>query len=225
MADSSLIAALDQKLMENDIIDPAFMNEYKKVHVLLNTYVRNSGKILTETNFEKGDQKLREWLQSLSKKGLSQEKLTSYLRCGLAHLCYDFIQSSYKSISNDDLITRSIQSFKMRNYNNSYFKTAVSKIDEPVKKKAVKKPAAGKKEKSPVKKISVKKTAKKTVVKKSSTRKKTAVVKAVKKATLKKTPGVAEKKSKTAKPAPSKKKESKVDATKSFFKNLLKRGK
>lgn len=167
MAETKLVVDLDKKLMGEGIIDPSFMEDYKKVHNMLNTHVRKTGRILSEETFEKGDQELRKWLIVLYKQGAPQEKLSSYLRCGLAHLCFDFIESSYKAISNDDLIARAIQSFKMRNFQKTYFKVSPSEIKaakKAVKKKARKAPS---KRKKSGKKVSRKKVSKK----KSSPRK------------------------------------------------------
>ncbi|MBP7736382.1 MAG: hypothetical protein KA369_10460 [Spirochaetes bacterium] len=178
MAEVKFVIALDKKLMEEGIIDPAYMDDYKKVHAMLNTHVRKTGKILSEETFDRGDQQLRKWLMVLYRQGAPQEKLSSYLRCGLAHLCFDFIESSYHAISTDDLVTRAIQSFKKRNFHKTYFRVAPSEIKAPAgkKKKAVKKksPKAAKK-KSPAKKAVKKKAVKKKTVKKAV--KKTAVKK------------------------------------------------
>jgi hypothetical protein len=185
MADSRLVAELDKKLMEEGVIDPSYMSEYKKVHEMLNTHVRRTGKILTEAMFEKGDKKLRSWLLTLFKKGLSQDKLSSYLRCGLAHLCFDFIESNYQSIPDDDLITRAIQSFKMRNYNNSYFKIPAIKKAAGTAKKTAKKKAGKKPAKKSLKKKAVRKTVKKAAKKAAKSVKK--AVKKIAKKSLKKT--------------------------------------
>lgn len=178
MAEVKMVIDLDKKLMEEGIIDPAFMEDYKKVHSMLNTHVRKTGKILSEETFDKGDQKLRKWLMVLYRQGAPQEKLSSYLRCGLAHLCFDFIESSYHAISTDDLVARAIQSFKMRNFHKTYFRVSPSEIKaSSVKKKKTSKKALKKKSK---KTASRKKTPKKKVLKKKTVKKKTAK-KAVKK--------------------------------------------
>ena len=181
MADSKIASNLDKKLMEDGIIDPAYMGDYKKVHSLLNTHLRQTGRMLDEENFKKGEEKLRSWLSVLQKKGASQEKLSSYLRCGLAHLSFDFIESTYKYISPDDLITRAYQSFKKRGFHKTFFKVSSAANKKPPKKKT----AAGsavKKKKAPAKKTqkakpATKKTAGKTgsaggKKKKASSRKK-----------------------------------------------------
>jgi hypothetical protein len=174
MAELNAIKKLDLKLLENKIIDPEYRLDYKLVHSMLNTHVRKNGKILTEETFKKGDEKLRAWLMNLYKKGASQEKLTSYLRCGLAHLCYDFIESTYKRIPEDDLLSRALSSFKLRKFNTSFFRVAKSELKakkkKPVKKtvkKAVKKKPVIKKK--PIVKLKtnkkVKKPGKKTIKK------------------------------------------------------------
>lgn len=188
MAEVKLVADLDKKLMEEGIIDPAYMDDYKKVHSMLNTHVRKTGRILSEETFDKGDQKLRKWLMVLYRQGAPQEKLSSYLRCGLAHLCFDFIESSYHAISTDDLVARAIQSFKMRNFHKTYFRASPSasvvkkkKGSKKAVKKKAKKSASSRKapkrkpvkkksiKKKAVKKKSVKRTVKKKVVKKKKT--------------------------------------------------------
>ncbi len=166
MADGKLVSQLDKKLMEDGIINALYKSDYKKVHHLLNTHFKKSGSILTEESFKKGEEKLREWLIVLHKKGATQEKLSSYLRCGLAHLSFDFIESTYKTISKDDLITRSLQSLKLRGFHKTFFKAAPAQIKkQSIKKKPVKKTIKAVKKKT-VKKKTVKKTVKKSVAKK-----------------------------------------------------------
>ncbi len=176
MAEIKLVGDLDKKLMEEGIIDPAYMEDYKKVHSMLNTHVRKTGTIMSEETFDRGDQQLRKWLMVLYRQGAPQEKLSSYLRCGLAHLCFDFIESSYHAISMDDLVARAIQSFKMRNFHKTYFRIAPSEIKASPgkKKKAVKKkaPKAASRKKAPKKKSPKKRTVKKKVAKKKSVKKK-----------------------------------------------------
>jgi len=189
MAAEKIISKIDLKLIETGIISPDFKADYKKVHTRLNSHVRKTGKILTEETFEKGNEELRKWLMELYKKGASQEKLTSYMRCGLAHLCCDFIESTYESISLDDLIARTLQSFKKRKFNKSFFKVASSQVAEPAK--AVKKKTAAKKTTKKTAAKTVKKAAKKTTKKaaakpKTVTKKSSAKKTSAKKSTAKK---------------------------------------
>ena len=209
MADYRIVQKLDEKLIAEGIIDRAFRDDYQKVHSKLNSHLKKSGAILPEKTFEQGEQKLRKWLFELYKMGASQDKLTSYLRCGLAHLSFDFIESSYKSIDDEDLIARALVSFKNRDFHKTYFKAAeIKKVPgkkKPVKKKkkAVKKKpkkAIKKKLKKIGKKSSrkvLKKTSKKTVRKQT---KKTVKKKAVRK----KKPSVRKSKKTKRKPRPKK---------------------
>jgi len=196
MAELKIITNLDRKLIEERIIDSAYKEDYQIVHSMLNENMRQTGKILTEELFKKGEEALREWLITLFKQRASQEKLTSYLRCGLAHLCFDFIGSTYETIPTDQLIARAMQSFKLREYNKTFFKASdslrKSTAKKPVKKttkktvkKAVKKTTA---KKTSVKKAAVKKAAKKIPVKKTAVKKvaKKAAKKVVKKTEIKK---------------------------------------
>jgi hypothetical protein len=205
MAEIKTIKKMDLRLLENKIIDPEYRLDYKLVHGMLNTHVKKNGKILTEETFKKGDEKLRSWLMTLYKKGASQDKLTSYLRCGLAHLCFDFIESTYKRIPDDDLIARALSSFRLRKYHTSFFRVAKSEIKpkkkKPVKKTVKKKKAVKKtiiKKKSPVKKKIVKKKPVKKIikktVKKSVSRKKPVKKTASKRSLKKKTSGSSVKK-------------------------------
>lgn len=171
MADSKVVTRLDQRLIREKIIDRGYSDDYATVHRMLNSVIKKSGGKLTEKTFEKGEAKLRKWLIAQYKRGASQDKLTSYLRCGLAHLSFDFIESSYRTIDNDDLIVRTLLSFKKREFHKTYFKAPdlpKPKKKKPVKKKAVKKKSAKK----------AKKTGrKKAVKKKPSPKKKSKAVK------------------------------------------------
>ncbi|MBN1390578.1 MAG: hypothetical protein JXA22_08055 [Candidatus Thermoplasmatota archaeon] len=128
MADTKMVRMLDAKLIEEGILSKDFKNDYSTVHDMLNSYMRRSGGKLPDEIFKIGEKKLRDWLMILYKQGASQEKLTSYLRCGLAHLSFDYIASQNPRITTGDLVTRSLQSFKLRKYNKSFFR--VSRLKE-----------------------------------------------------------------------------------------------
>jgi hypothetical protein len=122
MADKSIIKKLDEKLIKDETIEKSFSKDYEKVHIFLNKEVKKYDKALGDENFKVGEKDLRDWLKTLNKQGASQEKLTSYLRCGLAHLCFDYIDLNTEKITNDEHITRALQSFKKRKYDKSFFK-------------------------------------------------------------------------------------------------------
>jgi len=132
MADSRTVRRLDEKLMKEGVISTDLKNDYQTVHDMLNNYMRRSGGKVPGENFKKGEAKLRDWLMILYKQGASQEKLTSYLRCGLAHLSFDFIDSQNKGITGSDLVTRSLQSFKLRNFHRSFFRVSQVKEKERI---------------------------------------------------------------------------------------------
>lgn len=134
MAVTEIVKKLDEKLMNDGTISKDFASDYELVHKMLNKFVRQTGEVLTPERFDEGDSTLRDWLMILYKKNASQEKLTSYLRCGLAHLCYDFIQTQEenKDLKTDELITRALQSFKARKFNTKFFKVAPTRIDETI---------------------------------------------------------------------------------------------
>jgi hypothetical protein len=126
------VKALDSKLIEQGVISKSYSKDYQLVHKMLNSYMKRSGKVLTQKNFDKGNEKLRDWLMILHKEGASQEKLTSYLRCGLAHLSYDFIASQNRDLSNKELATRALRSFKLRGFHKSFFKKAPTKEEKRI---------------------------------------------------------------------------------------------
>ena len=134
MAVTKIVKDLDAKLMADGTISKDFEADYEKVHKMLNTFMRQTGEELTAENFDAGDAKLRDWLMILYKEGASQEKLTSYLRCGLAHLCYDFIQTQKENaaLPTDELVTRALLSFKARKFAGKRFKAAQSRLDETI---------------------------------------------------------------------------------------------
>jgi hypothetical protein len=127
MADKRIVSKLDEKLIDDCIIKPDFVNDYEKVHTFLNKDVKKYDIALSDEDFETGEKALRAWLNILDKKGASQEKLTSYLRVGLAHLCFDYIDLKTDKLTDDDHIKRALQSFKKRNYDKSFYKSSTKK--------------------------------------------------------------------------------------------------
>jgi hypothetical protein len=62
MADSKVVKELDSKLMEQGVISKEYSRDYKIVHKMLNSYMKRTGKILTQKNFDRGNEKLRDYL-------------------------------------------------------------------------------------------------------------------------------------------------------------------
>ena len=134
MAVTKIVKELDSKLMEDGTISKEFEADYQKVHKMLNTFVKQTGGQVTAENFKKGEDTLRDWLMILYKQGATQERLTSYLRCGFAHLSYDFISTQEENtrLASGELITRALQSFKKRKFNTKYFKLVKSKVETKI---------------------------------------------------------------------------------------------
>ncbi|MBN2546641.1 MAG: hypothetical protein JXB50_12645 [Spirochaetes bacterium] len=125
MADKSIVKKLDGKLIKDNVIEKEYSRDYSKVHSFLNKKVKIYDNALKKENFKLAENDLRDWLNTLNKLGATQEKLTSYLRCGLAHLCFDYIDLNVRKMTNDEHITRALQSFKKRKYDKSYYKSSV----------------------------------------------------------------------------------------------------
>jgi hypothetical protein len=122
MADKQGISKLDRKLVSAKILKGAYKADFPLVHRKMNSIIKKTGRVLSDEVFEKGNKALRKWLDLLDRQGASQDKLTAYLRCGLAHLTYDYIGSQYKKIGVDDLLVRTMGSLKNRKLNASFFK-------------------------------------------------------------------------------------------------------
>lgn len=145
VAQKKMAELLDEKLIQGKIIDGKFSGDYPLVHRKMNSVIKKTGRILSDSVFERGDAAVREWLLTLYKQGASQEKLTGYLRCALAHLCLDYIDSTYKKIDDEDLVTRALLSFKSRKLHKTFYKVPASeKVKVKPVKKAVKKSATKK---------------------------------------------------------------------------------
>lgn len=196
MADKKGIVKLDEKLVSMRLIPRQMLIDLPLVHRKMNSILKKTGAILSDEVFETGNLALRKWLQLLSKQGASQEKLTAYLRCGLAHLTYDYTESQYHQIGIDDLVSRSILSLKMRKLHTSFFKPAADPKPAPAKKSAAGKIKAIKK--SELKKPAAKKTAAKPKAKAKAKPKPKAKAKA-KPAKVKAKPAKAKAKAKLAK--------------------------
>jgi len=156
MADKKGIVKLDEKLVSMRLIPRKMLIDLPLVHKKMNSILKKTGAVLSDEVFETGNLALRKWLQLLNKQGASQEKLTAYLRCGLAHLTYDYTESQYQQIGIDDLVSRSILSLKMRKQHTSFFKPAAEPKPVPAKKSTAVKIKAIKK--SDMKKPAAKKT-------------------------------------------------------------------
>ncbi|WP_061261771.1 hypothetical protein [Leptospira interrogans] len=185
MTDSALIQKLNARLIDEGILDRTFEENYSIVYQKLNEEIfKIENPSLPEINFELGEKFLKNWLTGLSHQGISQDKLTNYLRCGLAHLSYEYIKSNDQEIEIDDKIESTIVFFKNRNFEKSFFRSnnkekmaapksiptqkAAGKKTIPKKKKLIKKKISKKKAS---KKIQKKKTVKKKILKKKTKRK------------------------------------------------------
>ena len=187
MADKKAALKLDSRLASEGIVQNEFLADYPKVHSMLNTYLKKTGAALTDENFAVGEEKLRDWLMVLVKKNVPSERLTDYLRVGLAHLCHDFIESNNKELSLDDNIDRALKSFRARKYSRCVFKVSEKKALERIrmeKENAVSKKSADKK--MPAKKDTAKKAAPKKIADKKTEAKKPAKKAAPKKVAVKK---------------------------------------
>lgn len=122
MADKKIVAKLDKKLTEQGIIKKEFEKDYEKVHTFLNKNNAKYDKYLRNDDFKKCENDLRSWLITLNKQGASQEKLTSYLRSGMAHLCFNYIRLKGENPQADEHVTRALKSFKKRNFDKTFFK-------------------------------------------------------------------------------------------------------
>jgi hypothetical protein len=122
MADKKIVAKLDKKLTEQGIIKKEFEKDYEKVHTFLNKNNAAYDKYLRNDDFKKCENDLRSWLITLNKQGASQEKLTSYLRSGMAHLCFNYIRLKGEKPPADEHVTRALKSFKKRNFDKTFFK-------------------------------------------------------------------------------------------------------
>ena len=184
MADLKVYTRFDQKLIDEGVLEPQYRLDYVKVHNTLNTRIKKTGRHFGDNVFTEGENILRLWLNTLYRQGAPQEKLTNYLRCGLAHLSFYYMEVTYDTLDMDYLFTRAYMSFKKRDFHKSFFKASFS-TDEV---KTVKKVKSTKKKTSPVKKKSVKKVPKKKPVKsvkKKVSSKKKAPLKKIKKAAKK----------------------------------------
>ncbi len=245
MADKKSMMRLDERLVSMGVVSGQFLAELPLVHRKMNSIVKKTGAILSDEVFETGNAELRSWLSLLSKRGATQEKLTAYLRCGLAHLTYDFIESQFHLIGAEDLSSRVIVSLKNRKLHTSFFKPTSEPHAPRVKRNTAAKGkvvAIKKKDmtakKTPAKKATAKKatakkaTAKKTVAKKPAAKKKAVAKKAVKKpvkkavakkAAKKPVKKAAVKKTVAKKPAAKKKAVTKKTAKKAVAKKVAKK--
>jgi hypothetical protein len=116
MPDIELLTGLDLALMEQGIIDFRFSDEYHTVHEAMRKFRSRRSANFSAADLLEGEKYLRRWLGRLRSKGYDKEKLVSFLRCGLGHLCYDFIEFTYEMISPEDIVRKSLVSFQSRDF-------------------------------------------------------------------------------------------------------------
>ncbi len=120
----SAAVKLDEKLMNDETISSNFKNDYIRVHDLLNKNVKTYDVYLKNDDFKGAEADLRKWLKTLQKQGAGPEKLNSFLKCGMAHLCFDYIdvKKDGSDLDEDAKTTRALQSFKKRRFNKMFIR-------------------------------------------------------------------------------------------------------
>lgn len=115
---------LDEKLIKDETISSKLKDDYVRVHDLLNKNVKTYDVYLKNDDFKSAEADLRKWLKTLQKQGAGSEKLNSFLKCGMAHLCFDYIDVKKEGdgLDEDTKVTRALQSFKKRRFNKMFIR-------------------------------------------------------------------------------------------------------
>lgn len=142
MPDIELLTGLDRVLIDNGIIEETYTGEYYTVHEAMKRFRAGTGVYFSTRNLAEGEAYLRKWLARLGTKGAAKKKLTSFLRCGLAHLCYDFIEFTFECIPPEEITQRALLSFTGRNYHRATLSAGTKKPPKTVGKKSAKKKKA-----------------------------------------------------------------------------------
>ena len=126
MSDIEVVTIMDRALIEQGIIDPAFSNECLPVHDIMKQFRSEAGRNFSTMDLQNGEKYLRHWLREAHEEGASEAKLITMLRCGLGHLCYDFIEFTYEMMNPEDIVRLAVESFKSRNYHTAVYKHPAS---------------------------------------------------------------------------------------------------
>ncbi|EQA61275.1 hypothetical protein [Leptospira alexanderi] len=113
---------MDARRIEDNILDGNFKEDDSFVLRKLDEEISRIEKSAQpEINFKSGEKILKDWLHEFSLRDTSQEKLTNYLRCELAHLSFDYIESDKETEELDDLIEHALVFLKNRDLERSFF--------------------------------------------------------------------------------------------------------
>jgi hypothetical protein len=131
MPDIELLTGLDRALIDRGIIAGAYAGEYYEVHATMKRFRAGTGVYFSTKNLAGGESYLRKWLARLGAQGAPRKKLTSFLRCGLAHLCHDFIEFTFECIPPEEIVEKALASFMSRNYHRATMPPAKKKPAAP----------------------------------------------------------------------------------------------
>ena len=120
----SAATKMDEKLMKDETISSKLKADYSRVHDLLNKNVKTYDTYLKNDDFKGAEADLRKWLKTSQKQGAGPDKLNSFLKCGMAHLCFDYIdvKKEGEDLDEDKKITRALLSFKKRRFNKMFIR-------------------------------------------------------------------------------------------------------
>jgi hypothetical protein len=127
MPDIELLTGLDRALIDRGIIAGEYAGEYGDVHAAMTRFRAGTGVYFSTKNLADGESYLRKWLTRLGAEGAPNKKLTSFLRCGLAHLCHDFIEFTFECIPPEEIAEKALASFMSRNYHRAALPAAKKK--------------------------------------------------------------------------------------------------
>ena len=137
MAGRSAAQLVDIRLVEDKRIDDSYFQDYAKIHERLERVLEKEPKPMRDPQANAQADAFVAWLAGQSAKGLSNERLSMLLRCGLGHICAEMIAAP-PSLSLDEIAARAYAELQRRGWDLAVYDPevaadAVKRVEEAAK--------------------------------------------------------------------------------------------
>ncbi len=130
MPDRQTHNRFDKYLIEREYLFEEY--DYNAVHNRIDKGVKWYGGAHRDEDYYHSEEGLRDWLRGKENQGMKQDKLTAFLRCGMAHFAldkaderwYDKDPSNYDNFPWEKIFEGALKSVTVKGWDRKYYKSA-----------------------------------------------------------------------------------------------------